>query len=34
MSTPSYTAQPMAELNILRDMRSVEPSKKPATPRC
>lgn len=34
ISTPSYTAHPMAELKILRDMRSVEPSRKPATPRC
>ena len=34
MSTPSYTAQPMAELKIFRDMRRVEPAKKPATPRC
>ena len=34
ISTPSYTAHPIAELKILRDMRSVDPSKKPAIPRC
>ena len=34
MSTPSYTAQPIAELSTLRERRNDAPSKKPATPRC
>lgn len=33
-STPSYTAHPIAELKILRDIRNVAPSKNPAIPRC
>jgi len=30
---PSNTAQPIAELKILRDMRKEVPSKKPEIPR-
>lgn len=34
IKTPSKTAQPIAELKILRDMRKEAPSKKPIGPRC
>lgn len=34
INTPSYTTQPMAELNTLRVMRREAPSKNPPMRRC